>query len=246
MLQSIRMNARNEMVKLTVKRGIKFYYWIAVLLPVVLSFFAVKIQSNGMITLPSLHISLSILNVFLMVILPMFVFTAAADLFAGEWERGSLFQVSPINRVEVFISKIVAIFVLCFAQLGIVWLLISLSMSIAEKGIIWSEIAYTLGAFLVSFLPLLAIICLAAFISQTFKHGASALGFMILIYAFMYVFPLIISQTTYLFPTAYLDWYQQWGGNVNFAWLGKSIVYLFSFCTLFLTAGYYSFNTKEL
>jgi ABC-2 type transport system permease protein len=246
MLQSVSMNARNEMVKLTAKRGIKFYFWIAALLPVVLSFLAVKIQANDMITLPSLNISFSILNVFLMVILPLFVFMAASDLFAGEWERGSLFQVSPINRVEAFLSKIVSIGVLCFAQLGIVWVSVSISMSIAEKRIIWSEIASTFVAFIVSFLPLLAIICLATFISQSFKHGASALGFMILTYAFMYVLPLIISQTTFLFPTAYLDWYQQWGGNVNFAWLGKSFIYLFSFCTLFLTAGYYSFNTKEL
>jgi ABC-2 type transport system permease protein len=246
MLQSVKMSARNEMVKLLAKRGVKFYFLIAALLPVVLSFLAVKIQANDMITLPSLNISFSILNVFLMVILPLFVFVAASDSFAGEWERGSLFQVSPINRVEGFLSKIVAISALCFAQLGIVWVSVSISMSLTEKGLTWTEAASTFGAFIVSVFPLLAIICFAAFVSQSFKHGAFALGMMILTYAIMYVFPLIISQTTYLFPTAYLDWYQLWGGNVNFAWLGKSFIYLFSFCSLFLTAGYYSFNTKEL
>jgi ABC-2 type transport system permease protein len=246
MLQSVSMNARNEMVKLTAKRGIKFYLFLATLLPVVLSFLAVKIQANDMITLPSLNISLSILNIFLMVLLPLFTFMAASDSFAGEWERGSLFQVSPINRVEAFLSKIVAISAICFVQLGIVWVSVSISLSLTEKGLTWSEVASTFGAFVVSVLPLLAIICFAAFVSQLFKHSASAFGFMILTYALMYIFPLIISETTYLFPTSYLDWYQQWGGNVNFAWLGKSFIYLFSFCTLFLTAGYYSFNTKEL
>lgn len=246
MLQSVRMNARNEMVKLMAKRGIKFYFLLAVLLPVVLSFLAVKVQANDMITLPSLNISLSILHVFLMVLLPLFVFIAASDSFAGEWERGSLFQVSPINRVEGFLSKIVAISALCFVQLGIAWVSVTISVSLTEKGLTWSEIGSTMGAFVVSVFPLLAIICFAAFVSQLFKHGASALGFMTLTYVLMYVFPLIISETTYLFPTSYLDWYQQWGGNVNFAWLGKSFIYLFSFCSLFLTAGYYSFNKKEL
>lgn len=246
MRQAMMINTMNEIEKLTAKPGVKLYFWLAALGPVLMVFLAEKIQTNDMITLPSLNISFSILHLFIMLVLPLFSFMAAADLFAGEWDKGSLFHARPVNNLELFLSKNTAIGILCFTQLVIIWLSGTISIAVAEKEMIWSEVGSTLLSMFISIIPLVAIICFASFLSQCFKHSATALSFMIFGYVIMAGLPFIFPQTTNLFPTAYLDWHLQWHGNVNILWISMSFIYLFSYSSLFFISGYYIFKTKEL
>lgn len=239
-------NTRNEIDKLIAKRSVQFYFVLAATLPILIGVASIRIQANDMITLTSLSVNFFIINSFLLVVLPLFIFMSSSELFAGEWEKGSLFQVRPITRMEIYFSKASAIMVLTYMQLLAVWVS-SLITSIAlEKTIVWNEAGILFISLLVSFMPLGAIVSLAAFISLWFKNGPASLASCILLYGLMAALPFAFPNFLHLFPTAYMDWYQQWLGNVNVLWLVQSFIYLFSFSSLFLTVGYYMFKTKEL
>ncbi|MBT2659780.1 ABC transporter permease [Bacillus sp. ISL-45] len=239
-------NTRNEIDKLIAKRSVQYYFVLAAILPILIGVASIRIQANDMITLTSLSVNFFIINSFLLVVLPLFIFMSSSELFAGEWEKGSLFQVRPITRMEIYLSKASAITVLTYMQLLVVWVS-SLITSIAlEKTIVWNEAGILFISLLVSIIPLGAIVSFAAFISQWFKNGPASLASCIFLYGLMAVLPFAFPNFLHLFPTAYMDWYQQWLGNVNVLWLGQSFIYLFSFSSLFLTVGYYMFKTKEL
>ncbi|GAM16641.1 ABC transporter permease [Mesobacillus selenatarsenatis] len=246
MLREFVSNTLNEIDKLIAKKSVKFYFVLAVVMPILIGFAAVRIQSNDMITLPALSISFFIMNSFLLVVLPLFVFMSSSELFAGEWEKGSLFQVRPVTRMEIYLSKASAIAVLTFMQLVVVWALALITSTVLEKTIIWNEIGSMFISLLVSIVPLAAIVSLATFISQWFKNSPASLASGIFLYGLMAALPFAFPNLLHLFPTAYMDWYQQWLGNVNVLWLVQSFAYLFSFSSLFLTAGYYMFKAKEL
>lgn len=246
MLREFVSNTRNEIDKLIAKRSVKFYFLLAAVMPILIGFAAIRIQANNMITLPALSVSFFIMNSFLLVVLPLFAFMASSELFAGEWEKGSLFQVRPISRMEIYLSKVAAITILIFMQLVVVWASALITSAAFEKTIVWNEAVSTVITLLVSILPLVAIVSLAAFIAQWFKNSPASLASGIFLYGLMAVMPFAFPSLLHFFPPAYMAWYQQWLGNVNVLWLVQSFTYLFSFSSLFLTAGYYMFKTKEL
>jgi ABC-2 type transport system permease protein len=246
MLREFVSNTRNEIDKLIAKRSVKFYFLLAAVMPILIGFAAVRIQENDMITLPALSVSFFIMNSFLLVVLPLFAFMTSSELFAGEWEKGSLFQVRPITRMEIYLSKVATVTILTFLQLLVVWASALITSAAYEKAIVWNEAVSTVITVLVSILPLVAIVSLAAFMAQWFKNSPASLATGIFLYGLMAVLPFAFPDLLHLFPTAYMDWYQQWIGNVNVLWLVQSFAYLFSFSSLFLTAGYYMFKTKEL
>lgn len=239
-------NTWNEIDKLIAKRSVKFYFAFAAVMPILIGFAAIRIQADDMVTLPGLSVSFFIINSFLLVILPLFVFMANSELFAGEWEKGTLLQVRPISRMEVYLSKVTAITILTFMQLVVVWAATLIALIAIERTIHWNEAVSTVITLIVSILPIVAVVSLAAFITQGFKNSSASLAFGIFLYGLMFALPFAFPNLLHFFPTAYMDWYEQWLGNVNVLWLVQSFSYLFSFSSLFLTVGYYMFKTKEL
>jgi ABC-2 type transport system permease protein len=102
-------NSCNELEKLLAKRVTKLFIVTAALLP----FFIKVIVNNLFITdwmaLPLENINFSVLDLFISILLPLFIFIAATNLFTGEGEQGTLFQVRPISRIELFLTKNFAI-----------------------------------------------------------------------------------------------------------------------------------------
>lgn len=245
-MQAFVSSTRNEIDKLLARKSVKVYFILAIFMPVLIGLGAIKIQSNGMVTLPALSVSLFIMKSFMMVILPLFIFMASSELFAGEWDKGLLFQVRPVSRAETYSSKVASITMLAFSQLMIVWGSALVTTAVLEKNVIWSELSATLISAILSILPLVALVSFAAFIAQWFKSGPAALATSVFLYGMMATVPFGFPELMYLFPTAYIDWYQQWLGNVNVLWIVQSFTYMFSFSSLFLAAGYYMFRTKEL
>lgn len=245
-MKEFMLNTISEFEKLITKPGIKMYLYAAALLPIIFALIAAKVQTNDMISLSALNISFSILNIFLMMILPLFIFMTNSDQFSGEWDRGTLFPVRPINRLQLFLSKYAASAVLIAIQLGIIWFSSILSTWFFEKNLeahtVWSSFI----AVLVSIIPLLALMAFSNFLAQWFKSTSAAITVNVLIYIAMIGLPFIYPNAMYLFPSSYLDWYIQWQENVNILRISQSLIYLFSFSSLFLAAGYYMFNRKEL
>jgi ABC-2 type transport system permease protein len=245
-LETMKINTINELEKLVFKRGVKIHFILIALLPFLLLLTTEKVITNDMLVVPAVNLSYAMLKGFVMVVIPMFSFVAVADLFAGELEKGTLFFVRPIKRSEIYFSKITALAILIALQLVLFFTITAVSMLLLGNEFEVSDLARLFFSTLISWLPLLAITVLAAFIAQFVKSSAATVGIGIFIYLAMFVLPFLLPGSLYLFPTAYLDWFQLWNENVSYSWMIQSSLYLISFISLFFSIGYYMFKRKEV
>jgi ABC-2 type transport system permease protein len=244
-MNTIQANSYNELQKLLAKKVSKLFLIGAAALPVLTKLLVNKLFIIDWMALPAENINLTLLDLFVSFLLPLFIFIAATDLFTGEGERGTLFQVRPISRIELFLSKLLSIGVLVLAQLLLVWLFLLISSALFDKTFDLVSIFSSLGAYLVSLAPLMVITALAVLIALAVKSSVLAISGMIVLYLIMAFIPYMAPNILYMFPTAYLDWYMHWMGDVTIRWIAQTVTYLCSSFALFLTAAYYMFNRKE-
>ncbi|MEH7255416.1 ABC transporter permease subunit, partial [Neobacillus niacini] len=109
MTNTLKANSLNEMEKLLVKKVTKLFLFSAVLIPLLTKLLVNNLFITDWMALPAENINFLLLDLFVTILLPIFVFIAATDLFTGDGERGTLFQVRPISRIELFLSKLIAI-----------------------------------------------------------------------------------------------------------------------------------------
>jgi ABC-2 type transport system permease protein len=245
-LETIKLNTINELEKMLYKRGVKIHFIFIALLPFLILLATEKVITNDMLVLPAVNLSYAILKGFVLVVIPLFSFVAVADLFVGELEKGALFFVRPINRAEIYFSKLTALAILIALQLILFFTVTALSMLLFDNEFQVSDLAQLFFSTIISWLPLLAITVLAAFIAQFLKSSAATVGIGMFIYLVMFVLPFLLPGSLYLFPTAYLDWFQLWNENVSYSWMIQSSLYLISFISLFFSIGYYMFKRKEV
>lgn len=245
-LETIKINTINELEKLLFKRGMKIHLILIALLPFLILLATEKVITNDMLVLPAVNLSYAMLKGFVLVLIPLFSFVTVADLFAGELEKGTLFFVRPIKRMEIYFSKITALAILIALQLVLLFTITALSLLLFANEFEVSDVTRFFFSTIISWLPLLAITVLAAFIAQFLKSSAATVGIGMFIYLGMFVLPFLLPESRYLFPTAYLDWFQLWNENVSVQWMIQSSLYLISFITLFFAIGYYMFKRKEV
>lgn len=244
-MNPILANSYNELQKLLAKRVTKMFLIVAVILPFLIKLLVDQFFITNWMALPAENINYSILDIFITTLLPLFVFIAATDLFTGEGERGTLFPIRPISRLELFLSKTAAIGILIAAQLFIIWLSVMISSLIFDKTFYLASIFASLGAFLVSWFPLMVIASLAIMLSLLLNRSVIAISSMIFLYLVMMALPYMYANAYYLLPASYLDWYMHWIGDISITWVVQTVTYLCSSFALFLTIGYYMLNRKE-
>jgi ABC-2 type transport system permease protein len=244
-MNPILANGCNEIQKLTVKRVTKLFLLLALVLPFVIKLLVHKLIITDWMALPADNINYSILDLFVIILLPLFCFIAATDLFTSEAEKGTLFPIRPISRMELFLSKTSAIGVFNIILLLIVWASVMISSLIFDTTFYLSSIAGSLGAFLVSWFPLMVMIAFAVMLSLMLNRSIVAISSMIFLYMVMFFLPYVFPNLLYMVPSSYLDWYMQWLGDVSFFWIIQTFTFLISSFVLFLTIGYYMFNKKE-
>lgn len=244
-MNTIKANSFNEIQKLLTKKITKLFLFAAVLIPVLTKLLLNNLFIADWMALPTETINFTLLDLFITILLPLFIFIAATDLFTGEGERGTLIQVRPISRMELFLSKFAAIGTITLLVLFLEWLSVNISSAVFDKAFDFASIPSSLGAFIVSWFPLLVITAFAVMLALIVKTSVLAISSMIVLYLIMMFIPYVLPTTLYLLPSSYLDWYMQWLGNVSFRWLIQTVTYLCSSFALFFSLGYYMFNRKE-
>lgn len=238
-------NGLNELDKLIARRTTVLFLILAAGLPVLIKLLAHKLFLTNWMSLPANSISFSILDLFVKVLLPLYIFIAATVLFTSEKEQGTLFPVRPISRLELFTTKTSAICLMVAIQLFTVWLSLMISSAIFDQTFQFMTIFSAFAAFFVSWVPLIVLTALTILLTQFVNASAIAVSTMIVLYLVMMVLPYAVPNTLYLFPSSYLAWYMQWFGDVSIRWLIQSIIYLCSAFALFFITGYYIFKKKE-
>jgi ABC-2 type transport system permease protein len=239
------VNSQNELEKLFSKNVTRLAIITAVLLPLLVNLLANKLTIADWMGLPSENIHYSMLDIFIKGVLPIYSFMAAAILFTGEAEKGMLIPVRPISRFELFCSKALAIALMLGLQLVIAWLSLIISGVLFGQRIQLAAAFASLGAFLVSLVPLMVLTGFAILLATLLKSSITAITSMIVLYIVMLILPFVMPGSLYLFPSSYLDWYMGWQGNVSIKWLIETVTYLCSAFALFFTSGCYIFNSKE-
>jgi ABC-2 type transport system permease protein len=244
-MNTLLSNGLNELEKLMVKRTTKLFLIFAAALPILIKLLVHKLFITNWMSLPTDNINFSILDLYVNIFLPLYIFIAATVLFTGEKEQGTLFPVLPISRLELYITKTFAICLMIGIQLFTVSVTLMVSNVIFDQSFQLKAILSVLGAFFVSWVPLIVLTAIAILLAQFFNSSAIAVSSMIFLYFVMIVLPYAVPNVLYFFPTSYFDWYMQWFGNMSIRWLIQSITYLCSSFTLFFITGYYIFNKKE-
>jgi ABC-2 type transport system permease protein len=235
----------NEIQKLLAKKVTKLLLLSAVIIPVLTKLLVNNLFLTDWMAMPAENINFTLLDLFVTIFIPLYIFIASTDLFTGEGERGTLLQVRPISRMELFVSKLSAIGILTLLVLLVEWLSVMISSAFFDNTLEFSTIAVSLGAFIVSWFPIIVISAFAVLLALVIRSSVIAISSMIVLYLLMMFIPYVLPASLYLLPSTYLDWYMQWLGDVSFRWIIQTVTYLFSSFTLFFSIGYYMFNRKE-
>lgn len=244
-MNTILSSSLNEGQKVFSKKGTKLFLVMAVIIPLLTKFIVNNLFLTDWMELPGENITFTLLDVFVTILLPLFIFITSTDLFTGENERGTLLPIRPISRMELFLSKVIAISFFSLVQLLLVWISTILSSALFDQTFNAGTIFSSLGAFVISWIPLMVITAFSVFLALLFHSSVLAISGMIVIYLLMVVVPYFLPNLLYLFPSSYLDWYMQWLGNVSIRWIIQTLTYLCSAFALFFTIGYYMFSRKE-
>lgn len=111
-MNSLYANFINETQKMFLKSKVVACFIISAIIPVGLALLIALLHNKvGVLAISTAGLPVFILGLFTSVLLPLFIFMWAADIFAGEVGEGSLkiVLVRPISRFNIYLSKIMAL-----------------------------------------------------------------------------------------------------------------------------------------
>ncbi len=250
-MSSLVANVISETERQLWKKKTIFFVLLCALVPVAAAIMITNFQEGlGLSSVTASDFPILILGVFTSFLLPLFVFMAAADLFAGEISARTMkiTLVRPITRFKVYASKHISLLLSILIYLAVAGVASILSgfffdsRGNALQGVVEAVISY--GAAVV---PFVAISAFAVFAAQFFRSASAALIVCILLYLAFSVVSFFLPQVSVYSLTSYTDWHLLW---LSSSWAGGKITSIFMFlaaCSiLFFTAGFYLFDRKEV
>ena len=241
----------NEVEKLYRQRKAVVFLILTALIPLAAAaLFSVLQNRLGIFAVSPAGFPTLVLSLMAGLILPLFIFTLTADIFAGELADRTMkiTLLRPVSRWKVYAGKNAAIALFSgltllvsfvFAMVGGLFLLGGAGLI---RGVPQAALAY-----LVTWLPMLALGIIAAFFSQFFKQSSGALLANIFIYLLGKGLPFVSSAVGRLTPYFYTSWYVGWlGQTAGFGRLLQVLIILIAYSIMFLGAGFYFFDRREL
>ena len=160
-----------------------------------------------------------LLSFFTNFFLPLFIFSLAADVFAGEVGEKTLklTLTRPISRFKVFAAKNISLGIYIALNLGIIFIIsLCAGLFLNSANTQGLEILQALLAYMVAIVPMLTLSIFAVFIAQFFQSSSSALTTSIFIYLGAKILPLIpffTAKIARVILFSYTDWHTLWLGN---------------------------------
>jgi ABC-2 type transport system permease protein len=240
----------NETERQFLKKRTIWFVLLSALLPIGAAAILANFQQNlGLSSVSTTDFPILILGVFTSFLLPLFVFMAAADMFAGEISSRTMkiTLLRPITRFKVYASKHITLLlhiVLYLAVAGIAS--ISSGFFFHSRGDTLEGILDAMISYGVAGVPFIAIGAFAILAAQLFRSASTALVVCILIYLTAYVVSFFLPGVAMYSLTSYTDWHSLW---LNSSFAGGKITSIFMFLTacsiLLFTVGFYLFDRKE-
>lgn len=239
----------NEVEKMFHRKKAIFYLVITLLIPAVLAVGFSFFQNRLGVT-PSLDFPVFNLGLFTNYLLPLFIFTLAADVFAGEVADHTLklTLTRPVSRFQVFAAKNTAMVFYVALTLVVAYFISMVSWMILNgAGITLGGVFNGLKAYTVALVPMLLVTLVASCLSQFFKSSSGALTTSLLVFLACWSLSFISPLIGRLSPFHYTDWHLLWlGQTTGWASIGIAFLFLLSYSLLFFIAGFGLFDRKEL
>lgn len=247
-MNNIKINTINEIEKLFLKKKFIVFIIIMAAISFLSTFFISSIQSKLIfIAMGSISFPLVILSMFTNILLPLFVFMAASELFPAELNDKALklVLIRPISRFKIFISKILAIAFYVCLNLFVIFLSSTISCLLLHVNIL--SLQYIIFSYTIDIIPALILILFTVFIAQFFKSSSASIISCILIFIGVKVLSLFVSGLNNILFTSYLNWYSLWTfGTNNFFRIINIFLMLLAYGIIFFTVGYYIFDKREI
>jgi ABC-2 type transport system permease protein len=242
---------RNELTKIAARKKMLILLGVLLLLPVGAAILLSQLQTGiGIAAISQGDFPQLMLGIYTNFFLPLLIFMAAADVFAGEIQDRTLklTLTRPISRFQVFASKITVLALYSLAALVsalVISLLAGLALN-ARAG--WGEaMLQAVISYGVAWLPMIALAIAASLLSQFFRSASGALAICVVVYAALKLVGLFYPQFTTYSPTNYTDWHQLWiNSAVSGRKLASASAYLLACCILCFTAAFAMFDKREL
>lgn len=248
---SLYVNTLNELDKIFLRKKNLVFVILGVLITLgaALSF---KFLQNrlGIFAVNAASFSILVLDVFTTLLLPLFIFSAAADLFAGEFGEKNIkiTLTRPITRFKIFLSKNIALAIFIVINLVAVYL-ISVISGLFLKGGSDALAGASLGllAYATAILPMVFLSIAAIFLSQFFNSSGAALTTSIFVYLVAKVLPFFSSTFSKISPFSYTDWHMMWIGSAVSSGRLLNVFLIILSCSMILFAlGFYLFDRKDI
>lgn len=240
-------NVINELQKLFSKKKTIVFLVIMAVISFLPALFVSAIQARLVfVSLSSVSFPLIILSGTANILLPLFIFMAAAELFSGEAADRTMKLVltRPITRLKVYISKNLAAGIYAIIILFVTFFVSTIS-SIA-LGFGTQNIVRIFLSYFIDIIPALIFTIFASLIVQFFRSSSAALISSILIFGAIKILGLFVSGFNNIIFTSYLNWYSLWlAGNGSFLRNMNTLIMLAAYGIIFFTIGYYIFDRKE-
>lgn len=188
---------------------------------------------------------LELLTSFVMPVLTIFIGT---ELLSSEFKDGTIKNLFalPISKSIMYLGKIFAGSI----EIGIYLLVIFVS-SIAVSGAINGFEAFgNLGGLFISylgaFLFLVMILIITSFFTLLIGSPGLAIVLNLFIWFGMGVTGILLTNIKQFLPTSFVNWYKPLVNGVNWAMALPPLLYMISYCVIFIIAGMMIFERKEV
>ncbi|RKN80600.1 ABC transporter permease subunit [Paenibacillus ginsengarvi] len=246
-LYSLYASTHNETSKLFYQTKTKLTVVLTVLVPVAAAFLLGRVQTGIGLSLGRDFPEL-MLGLFTAVWLPLFLFMAAAESFAGEYADRTikLVLLRPISRAGAFASKVLALLLYLAALLAVVWLVSVAAGLVLDGGATLAGLPGSIAAYAAAFVAMSAVGTAASFVAQWLRSGVGTLALCVFLYVAAKLLPFFFPGTAIWSFVTYTDWHTLWVGETAAA--GKLLQifgFLLSSCIISYTAGWYMFERKS-
>ena len=204
------------------------------------------VSVTGSVTLSAMGSLLSLHGLFFMIVFPLYIFMETMDIFRGEMSnltiRNSLLR--PVSRTKLYLAKACAVCVFIFSQI----LFVSVSGAVASiaLGDPAGTLLYNVAAFVISFIPMIALIFFTAFVSQIVKNGLLGMllciFFLLISYAAEALAPMV---SAFLFMRHINMHTMLLTGNIHFYGIFSAMFIIAAYIGVTFTAGALLFERKE-
>lgn len=201
--------------------------------------------TSGEIVIKS-NLIMTMLRLVTDILVPLIVFMAVTDLFAGETQEGTMKAslMRPLSRMKVMASKCLAVFILSCFVMTAMFLSCFVIQLISGSGI--ENAPFTFAAYIIDMVPVLALIALAMLINMVSKNPTLAMLLCIVVYALFKYMNFYVSPFGQMLFTSYSQWHRLWlGSTLPFGAMLSKVGILFGSVLILSAASYIIFEKQD-